>query len=93
MHAIPAAVLAQLPDLSDLPAPAAAAVEALLARRPADRPADLERWASTLGPLAESIHMLLKLLRDEFEVTMALAGCFNLADIGRHTLLERTNRC
>lgn len=28
------------------------------------RRADLERWASTLGPLAESIHMLLKLLRD-----------------------------
>jgi cell division protein ZapD len=34
-------------------------------QRPADlRRADLERWASTLGPLAESIHMLLKLLRD-----------------------------
>lgn len=28
------------------------------------RRADLERWAGTLGPLAESIHMLLKLLRD-----------------------------
>jgi cell division protein ZapD len=28
------------------------------------RRADLERWASTLAPLAESIHMLLKLLRD-----------------------------
>jgi cell division protein ZapD len=34
-------------------------------QRPAEqRRADLERWASTLGPLAESIHMLLKLLRD-----------------------------
>jgi cell division protein ZapD len=34
-------------------------------QRPANqRRADLERWASTLGPLAESIHMLLKLLRD-----------------------------
>jgi cell division protein ZapD len=34
-------------------------------QRPADqRRADLERWASTLAPLAESIHMLLKLLRD-----------------------------
>jgi cell division protein ZapD len=28
------------------------------------RRADLERWASTLAPLAEAIHMLLKLLRD-----------------------------
>jgi cell division protein ZapD len=28
------------------------------------RQADLERWASTLAPLAESIHLLLKLLRD-----------------------------
>jgi cell division protein ZapD len=28
------------------------------------RRADLERWASTLGPLAESVHMLLKLLRE-----------------------------
>jgi cell division protein ZapD len=33
--------------------------------RPADeRRADLERWAGTLAPLAESIHLLLKLLRD-----------------------------
>jgi cell division protein ZapD len=30
----------------------------------AGRQADLERWASTLAPFAESIHMLLKLLRD-----------------------------
>ncbi len=29
-----------------------------------DRRADLERWANTLGPLAESIVVLLKLLRD-----------------------------
>lgn len=29
-----------------------------------DRRADLERWANTLGPLAESIVLLLKLLRD-----------------------------
>jgi cell division protein ZapD len=28
------------------------------------RQADLERWAHTLAPLAESIHLLLKLLRD-----------------------------
>ena len=32
---------------------------------PADqRRADLERWAGTLAPLAESIHLLLRLLRD-----------------------------
>lgn len=29
-----------------------------------DRRADLERWAGTLAPLAESIHVLLKLFRD-----------------------------
>jgi cell division protein ZapD len=29
-----------------------------------DRRADLERWASTLAPLADGIHLLLKLLRD-----------------------------
>jgi len=28
------------------------------------RQADLERWAGTFGPVAESIHLLLKLLRD-----------------------------
>ena len=28
------------------------------------RRADLERWSSTLAPLAESIYLLLKLLRD-----------------------------
>ncbi|VWX58015.1 Cell division protein ZapD [Burkholderiales bacterium 8X] len=33
-------------------------------RRPAERRADLERWSSTLAPLAESIYLLLKLLRD-----------------------------
>lgn len=33
--------------------------------RPADsRRTDLERWANTLGPLAESLQLLLKLLRD-----------------------------
>jgi cell division protein ZapD len=31
---------------------------------PENRRADLQRWASTLGPLAEAINMLLKLLRD-----------------------------
>jgi cell division protein ZapD len=30
----------------------------------AQRQADLQRWASTLAPLAESIHLLLKMLRD-----------------------------
>jgi cell division protein ZapD len=29
-----------------------------------ERRADLQRWAGTLAPLAESIHLLLKLLRD-----------------------------
>lgn len=33
-------------------------------RSVAARQADLHRWASTLAPLAESIHLLLKLLRD-----------------------------
>lgn len=33
-------------------------------RRSNDRRADLERWSSTLAPLAESIYLLLKLLRD-----------------------------
>jgi cell division protein ZapD len=31
---------------------------------PEQRRADLERWAGTLAPLAESIHLLLKMLRD-----------------------------
>jgi len=37
---------------------------------------DLERWASTLGPLAESIHLLLKMLRDSGapQKVMAQAG-------------------
>jgi cell division protein ZapD len=33
-------------------------------RAPGQRRADLERWASALGPLAESVNMLLRLLRD-----------------------------
>jgi len=33
-------------------------------RTPAQRRADIERWATTLAPLAESIYLLLKLLRD-----------------------------
>jgi cell division protein ZapD len=33
-------------------------------REPEQRRDDLERWAGALGPLAESVHMLLKLLRD-----------------------------
>jgi cell division protein ZapD len=33
-------------------------------RSPEVRQADLHRWASTLAPLAESIHLLLKMLRD-----------------------------
>jgi cell division protein ZapD len=42
---------------------------------PADqRRADLERWASTLAPLAESIHVLLKLLRDSGSPQKVLAA-------------------
>jgi cell division protein ZapD len=33
-------------------------------RSPGLRRADIERWASTLAPLAESIHLLLRMLRD-----------------------------
>ena len=42
------------------------------------RRADLERWASTLAPLAESIHRLLKLLRDSGvpQKVVASAGQF-----------------
>lgn len=40
------------------------------------RRADLERWTSTLAPLADSIHLLLKLLRDSgvAQKVMANAG-------------------
>jgi cell division protein ZapD len=42
------------------------------------RRADLERWAATLAPLAESIHLLLKLLRDSgtAQKVMAVGGQF-----------------
>jgi cell division protein ZapD len=42
------------------------------------RQADLERWASTLAPLAESIHVLLKMLRDSGapQKVLASAGQF-----------------
>lgn len=45
-------------------------------RPPEERRADLERWASALGPLAESLHMLMKLLRDSGspQKVMANAG-------------------
>jgi cell division protein ZapD len=45
---------------------------------PAARRADLTRWARLLGPLAESIHLLLKLLRDSGspQKIMASAGQF-----------------
>jgi cell division protein ZapD len=39
-----------------------------------ERQADLERWASALGPLAESVHMLLKLLRDSGTPQKVLAS-------------------
>ncbi len=42
------------------------------------RQQDLQRWASTLGPLAESIHLLLKMLRDSGapQKVMAVGGQF-----------------
>ncbi len=42
------------------------------------RQSDLQRWASTLAPLAESIHLLLKMLRDSGspQKVMAVAGQF-----------------
>jgi cell division protein ZapD len=47
-------------------------------RPSAVREQDLERWASTLAPLAESIHVLLKLLRDSgtAQKVMAVNGQF-----------------
>ena len=47
-------------------------------RTPAARQKDLERWASTLAPLAESIMLLLRLQRDagEAQKVMASAGHF-----------------
>lgn len=38
------------------------------------RRADLERWAGTLAPLAEAIHMLLKLLRDSGAAQKVIAN-------------------
>ena len=38
-----------------------------------DRRADLERWAHTLAPLATSIHLLLKLLRDSGSAQKVIA--------------------
>ena len=38
------------------------------------RRADLERWANTLAPLAESIHLLLKLLRDSGTAQKVIAA-------------------
>ena len=57
----------------DLPAYYAWQHEPSMARR-----ADLERWSSKLAPLAKSIHLLLKLLRDSGspQKVMANAGQF-----------------
>lgn len=52
----PAALAVLRPDL---PAPAAAAVMQLLARNPADRPADLAAWAADLAALAALMTRLL----------------------------------
>lgn len=43
-------------------------------RRADERRTDLERWAGALAPLAESVHMLLKLLRDSGAPQKVLAG-------------------
>ncbi len=45
-------------------------------RSATERRADVERWASTLSPLAESVHLLLRLLRDSGnpQKVMAIAG-------------------
>ena len=53
----PPASLARLRP--DLPAPAVAAVEALLARDPADRPADLAAWAGQVAALAALMARLM----------------------------------
>ncbi|MDH4391363.1 MAG: serine/threonine-protein kinase [Aquabacterium sp.] len=53
----PPAALARLRP--DLPAPAVAAVEQLLARRPADRPAQLDAWAGSVAALAAVMTRLL----------------------------------
>ena len=47
-------------------------------RSPDARQADLQRWSSTLAPLADSIHLLLKLLRDSGspQKVMAVGGQF-----------------
>lgn len=45
-------------------------------RSPGLRRAEIERWASTLAPLAESVHLLLRMLRDTGtpQKVMAAAG-------------------
>jgi serine/threonine-protein kinase len=52
----PASLRALRPDL---PAPAAAAVEQLLARRPEDRPAQLDAWAGQVAALAALMGRLI----------------------------------
>lgn len=46
----------------------------------ASRRADLEHWSSTLGPLAQSLYLLLKILRDSGspQKMMAIGGQFQL---------------
>jgi cell division protein ZapD len=43
-------------------------------RDDSQRRADLERWAQALAPLAEAVHMLLKLLRDSGSPQKVVAG-------------------
>ena len=47
-------------------------------RGSAERRADLERWATTLAPLAESVQLLLKLLRDSGTPQKVLASAGQL---------------
>lgn len=45
-------------------------------------------WGLTVGGALGVAHVI-RLLRDELEMTMALTGCAQLGDIGRHCLIAR----
>ncbi len=45
-------------------------------------------WGLTVGGALGVAH-IIRLLRDELEMTMALTGCARLGDIGRHCLIAR----
>ena len=46
---------------------------------------------ATAGALG--VAHLLRILRDELEITMAQAGCLRISDIGPHTLFRASNLC